>query len=196
MVMARAEGVPGPAAVAAGKGLGVLRGMVDGLEEVHKAGIVHLDLRLENVVVGNRVAIVDFGSCEMEAAPGRDYTKGSVVEALAPEVMVGGNVSVGADVWALGVAAYRVVCGRGPWSGGDYRVMEAVGRRESFGELNFGSGVGKEARDFVQRCLEPRVGERLGVREVDRKVEIDYEEIRRHPFLNGVETELIGNGCC
>lgn len=188
--------------------VGIIRGMVDSMEEVHGAGVVHLDMRLENVIVREGddgsgsgcggLVLVDFGSAALEdgVEPARDYTLASCVDVLPPELMDAGGVpSAAADVWALGVAAFRALGGgQGPWGAGtDFRVMEEVGARVSCGDLPFGEDVGEDARDFVQRCLEPRAEERMGVVAGDddrERIVLDYDQIRGHPFLK--ESGLAG----
>jgi serine/threonine protein kinase len=173
-----------------GRPAAVVGGIVDALAEVHAAGVLHLDLTLENIVVGpDGVTIVDYGSAALEdvVEGERDYARASSVEVLPPELVDDSGVPTrAADVWGLGVAAFRMVCGgKGPWRGeGDFQIMDEVARREAGGPLAFPDGVGGDAIDFVQRCLHPEPLRRLGVAASSGGgLVVDYEQIRQHPFL-------------
>jgi serine/threonine protein kinase len=180
-----------------------IRGVVDALEQIHAVRVLHLDLTLENVVLGERgergVTLVDFGSAALEdcVERDRDYSRSSSIEVLAPELLDGARApSRAADVWGLGVAAFRLLNrGRMPWFGkGDFQVMQEIAVREAGGRLRFDAGVAEEAADFVQRCLHPDPAARLGVLEVDEesgRAVVDYAVIRAHPFLAKASGESV-----
>ncbi len=90
----------------------VMKAVLLGLADVHKAGIVHRDIRPENILVDkNRVTkITDTGLAAMHrnapAAGDPDY--------LAPEVWTGQPVSIASDVYAVGAMFFECVTGRPP----------------------------------------------------------------------------------
>ncbi|GAA3283090.1 protein kinase [Dactylosporangium vinaceum] len=110
----RAEG-PLPPAVAAE----VVAQVADALAYVHGNGIVHGDVKPGNVLVptdGGPVRLADFGVARRLDRPAGPTH--ATPEYVAPEVVAGGTPSPAADVYALGVVLFELICGRSPYRGG------------------------------------------------------------------------------
>ncbi len=105
-----------PHAVAA-----VLRPVLGGLAAAHRAGLVHRDVKPENVLISDEgdVKIVDFGLVRAVAAAGITSTSVILGTAayLSPEQVRDGNASPRSDVYAVGVVAYELLTGQPPFSG-------------------------------------------------------------------------------
>jgi serine/threonine-protein kinase len=105
-----------PYAVAA-----VLRPVLSGLAAAHRAGLVHRDVKPENVLISDdgEVKIADFGLVRAVAAAG--ITSASVILGtaayLSPEQVRDGNVTPRSDVYAAGIVTYELLTGRTPFSG-------------------------------------------------------------------------------
>ena len=128
--------------------LDIFEQIADALAEAERAGIVHRDLKPGNVMVApsGRVKVLDFGVAQRQrvALPGSDdptRTSDGVdlgsgfagtVGCAAPEQMAGRDVDVRADLFALGVMLYELVCGRRPFEGDNpAQVLEAMLTREA-----------------------------------------------------------------
>jgi serine/threonine protein kinase, bacterial len=105
-----------PHAVAA-----VLRPVLGGLAAAHRAGMVHRDVKPENVLISDEgsVKIVDFGLVRAVAAAGITSTSVILGTAayLSPEQVRDGNASPRSDVYATGIVAYELLTGQTPFSG-------------------------------------------------------------------------------
>ena len=123
--------------------LGIFEQIADALAEAERLGIVHRDLKPANVMVtpSGRVKVLDFGVALRRrmagVAPG-DSTQTADVGELgsgfagtvgyaAPEQMAGRAVDVRADLFAVGVMLYELVCGERPFAGDNAaQVLEAI----------------------------------------------------------------------
>jgi serine/threonine-protein kinase len=105
-----------PHAVAA-----VLRPVLGGLAAAHRAGLVHRDVKPENVLISDEgeVKIVDFGLVRAVAAAGITFTSVILGTAayLSPEQVRDGDASPRSDVYATGIVAYELLTGQTPFSG-------------------------------------------------------------------------------
>ncbi len=97
----------------------LLRGMAAALDHLHARGLVHLDVRPDNVVVtpSGEVKLIDFGAAQtagtMQEQPTGNATSG--IDYLAPEQVSGEPVSAATDVFALGCIVYEMLSGKPPF---------------------------------------------------------------------------------
>jgi serine/threonine protein kinase, bacterial len=105
-----------PHAVAA-----VLRPMLGGLAAAHRAGLVHRDVKPENVLISDdgEVKIADFGLVRTVAAAGITSTSVILGTAayLSPEQVRDGNAGPRSDVYSAGILTYELLTGRAPFIG-------------------------------------------------------------------------------
>src|SRR5688572_22388181 len=99
------------------------REVAKGLEAVHAAGILHRDLRPENVLVtkDHVVKVMDLGVARLVEESARlsqsGIFVGSVAYAAPEQIRDGGRDTVHrVDLYALGMTLYEIACGRHPFS--------------------------------------------------------------------------------
>ena len=105
-----------PHAVAA-----VLRPVLGGLAAAHRAGLVHRDVKPENVLISDQgdVKIADFGLVRAVATAGITSTSVILGTAayLSPEQVSDGNAGPRSDVYSAGILTYELLTGRTPFTG-------------------------------------------------------------------------------
>ena len=113
----RMRGVPLPVTEA----IDVLSQTCEGLQSAHQQGIVHRDVKPENLflVRGGLVKVMDFGIAKLHSAPGITATGilAGTPAYIAPEqVRDFRNVTPAADIYGLGVVAYEALTGSLPFN--------------------------------------------------------------------------------
>ncbi|MEU3252824.1 serine/threonine-protein kinase [Streptomyces sp. NPDC006997] len=89
------------------------------LEAAHAAGILHRDVKPDNVLLGrhDRVVLTDFGIAQIEGETNLTDTGGFVgsPEYIAPERVLGQRPGAASDLWSLGVVLYAATEGVSPF---------------------------------------------------------------------------------
>jgi serine/threonine protein kinase len=93
----------------------------DGLEAAHKQGVIHRDLKSQNIIVNSsqQIKIIDFGLARTAHLEGMTAT-GLIMgtpEYMAPEQVSGKRVDERADIYSLGIILYELFTGKVPFTG-------------------------------------------------------------------------------
>ena len=104
--------------------------VADALGHAHAAGIVHSDLKRDNILRSGRRAIVaDFGIAQILDATTRLTGTGMMIGTphyMAPEQLEGTGADAAADMWALGATLYTAVEGTPPFDGATLTALMAA----------------------------------------------------------------------
>ncbi|HPA52547.1 MAG TPA: serine/threonine-protein kinase [Thermoanaerobaculia bacterium] len=99
----------------------ILRQIARGCSAIHELGIVHRDLKSQNVVVDEQgaVAIVDFGLARWNLGGG--FTLDSIIlgtpQYMSPEQASGKTVDSRTDIYSIGIIAFEALTGQLPFTG-------------------------------------------------------------------------------
>lgn len=140
------------------------RGILRGIDYLHRQGIVHCDIKGKNVLVGNNgVKLADFGSAKRlgEEKNGQEAIQlRGTPQWMAPEVVNQVEQGPASDIWSLGCTVLEMATGRPPWSqvSNPLAAMYRIGCTEELPELP--SSLSPLIRDFLEKCFRriPRRG--------------------------------------
>ena len=173
------------------------------LEEAHGAGIVHRDIKPDNVMIRRNgyVKVLDFGLAKLtDEATDRTPSDGEastrvLVQTdagvvmgtshyMSPEQARGKPVDVRSDIWSLGVVMYEMVAGRVPFEGETSTdVIVAITQKEAPPLARFAPQVPPELEWIINKALRKEREERYqtirefltDLRRLKQKLEFEVE---------------------
>jgi serine/threonine protein kinase len=152
--------------------LRILIEVATGLEAIHEVGVVHRDLKSDNIFIvpddegKERALVMDFGLARALEAPSAASTSAGILFGtpayMAPEQVQGKAITNAVDVYALGVIAFELITGRVPFTGESAAVV-ALARlhRAAVPPSSLVAGLDRRWDVFIRRCMQRRPEDRF-----------------------------------
>jgi serine/threonine protein kinase/Flp pilus assembly protein TadD len=107
--------------VSASESIAIIRQICEGLEAAHKMGVIHRDLKPQNILISqkNEVRILDFGLAR-SLESGNLTRSGLLVGTpnyMSPEQALGDEINVQSDIYSVGLIWFELLIGRLPFKG-------------------------------------------------------------------------------
>jgi len=127
------------------------------LDYLHKRGIVHRDLKLENLLLKKHssleIKLADFGLSKVYTGEALQTACGTPYY-VAPEILQGEGYDHKIDTWAAGVLLYVLLSGRLPFSGdSDVELFRAILETELVWKKPQFDNVSAEAKDLISKLI-------------------------------------------
>src|SRR5581483_8925042 len=181
----------------------ILRQICEGLEAAHEQGVIHRDLKPQNIMIDTRgrVLITDFGLAK-SVEYGTLTEAGKVIGTphyMSPEQVKGIPLDKRSDIYSLGIILYEMLTGSLPFTGGSaYEVMIQRTTRTPRPASDHNPKIPKYLLKILDRCLQPDPNLRYGsaaeiLRDLDTQTfhsSLQYRVRRRSRLWAGVGAVL------
>src|SRR5438445_3493015 len=144
--------------------------LADAMAAAHKAGILHRDLKPDNIVVGNdgRLKVLDFGlaksregpeaSSAASADPTRHLTEeGQILGTVAymsPEQVEGRSLDHRTDIFSMGMVLYEMATGRRPFQGDSHAsIISSILRDTPSPASDLNPRLPRHLGRIIRHCL-------------------------------------------
>jgi hypothetical protein len=168
----------------------LLIGAADGLASAHHAGILHRDVKPQNVLVAKSgyAKLADFGLAKLSPAGRTDVTSALTTEEtrvgivvgtvayMSPEQAAGKGLDARSDVFSFGVMLYELLAGRRPFAGASEREeLQSIMHNSA---PTLGPTIPFPLRIIVEKSLEKDPADRY---QTMRDLVVDLRRVARRP---------------
>lgn len=180
--------------------LDLLIPVLRGLTQAHRIGLVHRDVKPENVLLtrGGQVKVADFGLTRAVDEHTTSTTVMGTVGYAAPELVGDGPVDQRSDVYAVGIMAYEMLTGSRPYTGTALQVATAHVSRDVPAPGGLAQGVPTALDEFVLRATSRDAAQRpadaAALLDLALAIRRSLPEQIDPPSLRDTDTVVLGGG--
>ncbi|HEY9843666.1 MAG TPA: protein kinase [Candidatus Obscuribacterales bacterium] len=134
--------------------------IADALEHIHARGIVHLDIKPENILVvndGQTAKLLDFGIARIEGmeTPASSHALVGTVSYMSPEQLQNSKLTEAqSDIYSLGVMMYEVFTGRLPYEAEHHGMaILMIMNQEPVAPVQLNPGLGEDLNQLILICM-------------------------------------------
>nr|WP_263971914.1 PASTA domain-containing protein [Arthrobacter sp. 147(2020)] len=135
--------------------LAMMDPVVEGLGAAHDVGLVHRDVKPENVLLASngRIKIADFGLARAVSTTTNTGTLIGTVAYLSPELVTGGGADARSDIYSAGIMLFELLTGKQPYTG-DVPIRVALQHANSTvpAPSTLVPGLAADIDELVQWC--------------------------------------------
>lgn len=180
--------------------LDLLIPVLRGLTQAHRIGLVHRDVKPENVLLtrGGQVKVADFGLTRAVDEHTTSTTVMGTVGYAAPELVGDGPVDQRSDVYAVGIMAYEMLTGSRPYTGTALQVATAHVSLDVPAPGGLAQGVPAALDEFVLRATSRDAAQRpadaAALLDLALAIRRSLSEQIDPPSLRDTDTVVLGGG--
>ena len=140
------------------KALETARKLCAGLAAAHERGVIHRDLKPQNIMMNKRgeVVIMDFGLAAIADQLSGDEVRNGTPAYMAPEQLKGAEVTAKSDIYSLGLVLYEIFTGKKPFDAKNVRqLLEMQESVHMPAMTTTAADIDPMVEKAIRRCLDP-----------------------------------------
>ncbi len=137
----------------------------DALQEAHGKGIIHRDIKSENIMVNakNQIKVMDFGLAKLKGSLKltRSSSTAGTLGYMAPEQLQGGEIDARSDIFSFGVLLFEMLTGKLPFRGEhEAAIMYSIVNEEPEPITKYLPDISPSIMSILEKVLEKNPDDR------------------------------------